>query len=79
MAENGKANGHKLEGLGRMLNPLARQLSRPRADSVAFDLEAGITQVLSLGPEPHPYRRIVRVLRGTSYLDKFNGKTILDY
>ena len=54
MAENGKANGHKLEGLGRMLNPLARQLSRPRADSVAVDLEAAHQAVLALRSEVPP-------------------------
>jgi S1-C subfamily serine protease len=51
MAENGKANGHKLEGLGRMLNPLARQLKRPQADEVAFDLEAALSAVVALRSE----------------------------
>ncbi len=51
MAENGKANGHKLEGLGRMLNPLARQLRRPQADEVDFDLEAALSAVLALRSE----------------------------
>jgi S1-C subfamily serine protease len=54
MAENGKANGHKLESLGRMLNPLARQLKRPQAEEVAFDLEAALSAVLALRSEVPP-------------------------
>jgi S1-C subfamily serine protease len=54
MAENGKANGHKLESLGRMLNPLARQLTRPQAGDFAYDLEEALSAVLALRSEVPP-------------------------
>lgn len=60
-----------------------RQFDRVRLYSLAWD----VRELLAFPPlgsqrslHPfHPYRRIIRVLRGTSYLDKFNGKVVLDY
>jgi len=52
--EIGKANGHKVEGLGRLLNPLARHLKRPQKDAVAFDLEAALGAVFALRSEVPP-------------------------
>jgi S1-C subfamily serine protease len=52
--EIGKANGHKVEGLGRLLNPLARRLKRPQQEAVSFDLEAALGAVFALRSEVPP-------------------------
>lgn len=60
-----------------------RQFDRTRLYSLAWDVREMLAypplgSQRSLHPF-HPYRRIIRVLRGTSYLDKFNGKVVLEY
>ena len=60
-----------------------RQFDRVRIYSLAWDVQ----ELLAFPPvEPlarlhrhHPHRRIVHVLRGTSYLDRLNGGVALDY
>lgn len=60
-----------------------RQFDRVRLYSLAWD----VRELLAFPPsEPmrhlhrhHPLRRIVHVLRGTSYLDRLNGGVALDY
>lgn len=60
-----------------------RQFDRVRIYSLAWD----VRELLTFPPsEPvrelhrhHPYRRIIHVLRKTSYLDRLNGGVALDY
>lgn len=59
-----------------------RQFDRVRLYSLAWD----VRELLAFPPsEPltrlhrdHPYQRLVRVLRGTSYLDRFNGASVME-
>lgn len=59
------------------------QFDRVRLFSLAWD----VRELLAFPPTEtirglhrhHPLRRIVQVLRGTSYLDRLNGSVILDY
>lgn len=60
-----------------------RQFDRVRIYSLAWDVRELLAfpplgSQRSLHPH-HPYRRLVKVLRGTSYLDRFNGKTVIEY
>jgi len=54
-----------------------RQLDRVRLFSLAWDVREMLafppTEPLSRLHRDHPYQRIARVLRGTSYLDRFDG------
>lgn len=60
-----------------------RQFDRVRVYSIAWD----IRELLAFPPNEslrnihrhHPYRRLTNVLRGTSYLDRLNGATIIEY
>ena len=60
-----------------------RQFDRVRIYSLAWD----VRELLAFPPSEafrdlhrhHPYRRLVHVLRGTSYLDRLNGGVSLDY
>src|SRR5690606_7124930 len=60
-----------------------RQFDRVRLYSLAWDVH----ELLMFPPtesvrdlhRQHPYRRMVQLLRGTSYLDRFNGSDLLDY
>lgn len=59
------------------------QLERVRLYAISWDVH----EMLAFPPATpfrdlhrhHPYRRLVHVLRGTSYLDRFNGGDSLDY
>ena len=60
-----------------------RQFDRVRIYSLAWDVREllafpPMASRHSLHPH-HPYQRIVRLLRGTSYLDRFNGKVVIEY
>jgi aminoglycoside phosphotransferase (APT) family kinase protein len=59
-----------------------RQFDRVRIFSIAWDVH----ELLAFPPNAplarlhrqHAYQRLVRLLRGTSYLDKFNGAQVMD-
>lgn len=57
-----------------------RQFDRMRIYSISWDvheiLEYPPTESVSNLHPQHPYRRLMRVLQGTSYLDRFNGTGI---
>lgn len=60
-----------------------RQFDRVRIYSLAWDVRElllfpPMASRQALHPH-HPYQRIIRVLRGTSYLDRFNGKVVIEY
>jgi aminoglycoside phosphotransferase (APT) family kinase protein len=59
------------------------QLERVRLYSIAWDVHELISFPLADAPakshREHPYNRLARVVRGTSYLDRFNGEMTLDY
>jgi aminoglycoside phosphotransferase len=60
-----------------------RQFDRSRVYSVAWD----VREMLAYPPSDtlrnlhrhHPYRRLTNVLRGSSYLDRFNGEVVHDF
>ena len=60
-----------------------RQFDRVRLYSLAWD----VRELLAFPPAEglrnvhrhHPYRRLVNVLRGTSYLDRLNGSVVLEF
>lgn len=60
-----------------------RQFDRVRIYSLAWDVKEllafpPLAGRQSLHPH-HPYQRMIRVLRGTSYLDRFNGNVVIDF
>lgn len=60
-----------------------RQLDRVRLYSLAWDvrelLEFPPQEALSRLHKHHPYQRLSQVLRGTHYLDRFNGEASVHY
>lgn len=59
------------------------QFERVRLFSIAWDVHELLAFPLQEPParlhRHHPYHRLAHTLRGTSYLDRFNGGTTLDY
>ena len=59
------------------------QFDRVRIFSIAWDVHELLAFPLQESPSRlhrhHPYHRLTHVLRGTSYLDRFNGGVSLDY